>query len=224
MQAGLLLLALLAAPSASASGGPPRMPAVLTREAWEAAPSKEPFEPMLPLRITIHHTAMAQAMTYDDARAEMRLIQANQQGEWIDIGYHFVIDGAGRIWEGRPHTVIGSHVEVNNQGNLGIVLMGHFDAGGGDRPTPAQLKSLLELTTHLVAAYGIPADAQHLNGHRDQRDGTLCPGARLYGSLEALRRQVAQDVANVPRPQGGSNMLQKAGERILRMLTPAGRP
>ncbi|MDD5305051.1 MAG: peptidoglycan recognition family protein, partial [Elusimicrobia bacterium] len=152
--------------AAPAEGGAPK-PDVLPRSAWGALPASKPYEPMVPERISVHHTEAPQPMTRDGAVGELQAIQRfHQHGRgWIDIAYHFLIDGGGRIWEGRPLTLVGAHVKDKNDGNVGISIMGDFSAGR-DKPTAAQLKSLIALTRWLSETYAIPAE--RIVGHRDQ--------------------------------------------------------
>lgn len=165
-------------------------PTVLSRSAWGAKKAKKPYEPMVPVRISVHHTEAFQAFSKDDAANEMRVIQSfHQHGRgWIDIGYHYVIDGSGRIWEGRPLGVIGAHVKDKNEGNVGISLMGDFGPPHNTQPAKAQVDSLVALMRWLTAAYKIPVD--RIKGHRDQMD-TSCPGDILYAQLPAIRARVA---------------------------------
>jgi len=178
-------------------------PLVRPREAWKAAPASKPYEPMIPVRITIHHTEASQPMTEEDAIQELQIIQAfHQKGRgWIDIGYHFLIDGSGRLWQGRPETVVGAHVRNKNEGNVGISLMGSFHPPKNMQPTPEQLRQVVLLARWLVAAYRI--DPQSLRGHRDQQP-TSCPGDILYARLDEIRRDVAAPVPQVllVRPPG----------------------
>ena len=168
----------------------PQEPAVLSRAAWGAKKAKKPYEPMVPVRISVHHTEAFQAFSKEDAANEMRVIQSfHQHGRgWIDIGYHFVIDGSGRIWEGRPLGVVGAHVKNKNDGNVGISLMGDFGAPHNNQPAGAQVKSLVALMRWLTVKYNIPV--ARIKGHRDQED-TSCPGDILYAQLPEIRRQVA---------------------------------
>jgi|GEM_PF-418191 len=172
-----------------AAGAAPK-PDVQPRSAWGAKPATKPYEPMLPDRITVHHTESGQPMSREAAISELQAIQSfHQQGRgWIDIGYHFIIDGSGRIWEGRPFTVVGAHVKDKNDGNVGISLMGDFHKPKYEKPTAAQFDSLIALARWLSAAYGISTD--RILGHRDQ-EPTDCPGDILYARLGELRKAVA---------------------------------
>src|ERR1019366_2532018 len=72
-------------------------PKVMSRKAWRALPAEADYIPMTPDRISVHHTEAAQPFSKEDAIQEMQVIQRfHQKGRgWIDIGYHFVIDGSG---------------------------------------------------------------------------------------------------------------------------------
>src|SRR5262245_4307545 len=89
-------------------------PAVLPRPAWGARGiHRANLDRMTPIyRITVHHTATRLASNYSRAAAdEIRKFQLQHQDEkgWADIGYHFIIDPAGRIWEGRSLQYQGAH-------------------------------------------------------------------------------------------------------------------
>lgn len=178
----------MSAPLVPAAGASPK-PAVEPRSAWDALPAAKPYEPMTPERISVHHTEAPQPASRDAAVDELQGIQRfHQRGRgWIDIAYHFLIDGSGRIWEGRPLTLVGAHVKDRNDGNVGISLMGDFSPGK-QKPTAAQLESLIKLTRWLSQTYAIPAE--RIKGHRDQ-EITSCPGKALYARLDEVRRAAA---------------------------------
>lgn len=171
-------------------------PGVLPREAWGAKPIRAPhrFEPMRGLRLTVHHTEGAQPMNREDAIHELQAIQSfHQNGRgWNDIAYHYLIDGTGQVWQGRPEGVVGSHVLARNDGSIGIVLMGSFHPPKNQQPTEAQLRSLVALLRYLSAEHQIPVT--RIFGHREQEPGhgTDCPGNILFAKLPEIRKQVAQ--------------------------------
>lgn len=173
-------------PGGPAVGAGPK-PDVQPRSAWGALPASKRYEPMVPERISVHHTEAPQPMSRDGAVSELRAIQRfHQHGRgWIDIAYHFLIDGSGRIWEGRPLSMVGSHVKDKNDGNVGISIMGDFSPRH-EKPTGAQLKSLIALTRWLSETYSIPAE--RIKGHRDQEQ-TSCPGQALYAHLDEVRHE-----------------------------------
>ncbi len=164
-------------------------PPVEPRAEWGAVPAAKPYSPMTPERITVHHTESDQPLSRESAIDELQATQRfHQNGRgWIDIAYHYLIDGGGRIWEGRPMAVVGAHVKEKNDGNVGISMMGDFSKGK-KKPTVAQMASLTRLTRWLSATYAIPAD--RVKGHRDQ-EITECPGDALYIQLDELRRATA---------------------------------
>lgn len=90
--------------------------------------------------------------------------------DWSDIGYHFLIDWRGRVWEGRHLEKVGANVRSNNDGLIGIALMGDFMR---QKPTAEQLRSLKQLIAWLMATYKIPPQA--IVGHGDIVE-TDCPG------------------------------------------------
>lgn len=170
------------------AGSAPK-PEVQPRSDWGASPAAKPYSPMTPERITVHHTESDQPLSRESAIDELQATQRfhkNGRG-WIDIAYHYLIDGGGRIWEGRPMAVVGAHVKEKNDGNVGISIMGDFSKGK-KKPTVAQVASLTRLTRWLSATYAIPAD--RIKGHRDQ-EITECPGDALYVQLDELRRATA---------------------------------
>ncbi len=190
------------------AGASPK-PAVEPRSAWGASAAAKPYEPMTPERISIHHTEAPQPSGRDAAVDEVQGIQRfHQRGRgWIDIAYHFLIDGSGRIWEGRPMGVVGAHVKDRNDGNVGVALLGDFSPRK-QKPTAAQLESLIKLTRWLSESYSIPAE--RIKGHRDQ-EITSCPGATLYARLEEVRRSAtATNGLYVSTKRAGAVMLEPA--------------
>ncbi len=173
-------------------------PEILPRRLWRAAPVLASGDPtaMTPIhRITVHHAADGDSPPTTMARAAARLrsYQADHQGRrgWADIGYHFVIDGAGRIWEGRPLRWQGAHAGNAdlNRGNIGICLMGNFDR---IEVRDAQAKSLARLLDWLLGTYEI--SPRNVRGHGELLQdvpgrGTACPGENLMRFLSRWRKE-----------------------------------
>jgi hypothetical protein len=162
-------------------------PAVHDRAEWGAVAPTEPYTPdPLPWRITLHHSDGKYTRTLEESKAEARFIQdfhIHGRG-WIDIAYHFLVDPEGNILEGRPEGILGAHTLSNNEGNVGIVLLGTYHPPLNNRPTQAQLDAVAALGRYLVARYGI--DPQSLKGHRDYKQ-TDCPGDLAYAKLDGLK-------------------------------------
>jgi len=116
-------------------------------------------------QITIHHSGNgANFMNIKD------LQDKEQADKYADIPYHFAIDKDGKIYEGRPINIKGSHVDNGNTGNIGIVLMADLDtkdAGlslveryaeefmGDGEATDPMIESLFQLSRYLKSEYGI---------------------------------------------------------------------
>lgn len=179
-------------------------PDIITRSTWGAQPFIGTPETLGRVtHVVIHHTATPMTTSRDAAIAQMRAIQReHQQGrKWSDIGYHFVIDAAGRIYQGRPFLsgatladapglAMGAHVRGQNTGKIGICLMGCFHPPGKncqDVPAAAAIESLTALTLHFCRRFEL--DEAAVKGHRDFLS-TACPGERLYPVLETIRQKL----------------------------------
>lgn len=162
-------------------------PLVHGRAEWGAKAPTEPYSPdPLPWRVTLHHSDGKHTTTLAESETEALFIQdfhIHGRG-WIDIAYHFLVDASGNILEGRPEGTLGAHTLANNEGNVGIVLLGTYHPPVNDAPTKAQLDAVAALGRYLVARYGISPKA--LKGHRDYKS-TDCPGNLAYSRLDALR-------------------------------------
>lgn len=166
-------------------------PRVHGRAEWRALPPTHPLSPdPLPWRVTLHHTDGRYTSTLAESLDETRFIQDFHQNgrKWSDIAYHFVVDPAGNVIEARPLETLGAHTLNNNEGNVGIVLLGTYHAPRGDQTTPAQLAAVAELGRFLVKRFGI--DPASLKGHRDYKQ-TDCPGDLAYPKLAELRKAFA---------------------------------
>jgi hypothetical protein len=165
----------------------PAIPGVIARTAWTtAAPDETNMDRMLPIRyITVHHDAQ---LCYASREGEVidlleRIRQFHRsQRRWADIGYHFAIDRAGRVWEGRPLAWQGAHVRDHNEGNIGVMLLGNFDE---QRPTDAQLAALRDHLVTLQGVFGVPVG--RVKTHQEWSN-TRCPGQNLQSQVARMRR------------------------------------
>jgi hypothetical protein len=145
-------------------------------------------------RITVHHTADRRLPgdSWADNATRMRSYQAGHQNgrRWADIGYHFVIDQEGRIWEGRDLSLKGAHAgnSAANRGNVGIALVGNFDRS---QPTGAQRAALGELLIWLCERYRLRGSAVYTHDEmkklHPELGGTACPGRYLKQVVVELR-------------------------------------
>jgi hypothetical protein len=126
--------------------------------------------------IIVHHSALPD----ERGPLEIQNLHMDNAG-YADIGYHYIIDTSGTLYEGRPLQLRGAHTEGFNTGTVGIVLLGNFE---NSSPSQEQLQTLNQLIIFLRNRFGIT----HLAGHRDfNPEVTVCPG----NNLEALLGQIA---------------------------------
>ncbi|MCK5941495.1 MAG: N-acetylmuramoyl-L-alanine amidase [Planctomycetes bacterium] len=145
-----------------------------------------------PRRVTIHHSAMyfrdtrPQAAAAQIARIQRQHMRDRNFG---DIGYHFLIDPSGRVWEGRELHWQGAHASgSNNVANIGICLLGNFvRQRDGQGPSPAQVRSMERLVVNLMRHYRMRGDA--LFCHSDFKS-TQCPGPRMAPIVRQFARQL----------------------------------
>lgn len=160
----------------------------------------------------IHHTVNANNYTPDQVPALIRGIYAyhTQTRGWSDIGYNFLVDRFGRIWEGRyggvDRPVVGAHTLGYNEVSFAMSAIGNFDIV---QPPQAVLNAYASLFAWKLSLYNIRADASHLwvkdrylnaiNGHRDVGQ-TACPGRYLYAKIPGIRvaAQAIQNKAQTP--------------------------
>ncbi|MCX5690199.1 MAG: peptidoglycan recognition family protein [Planctomycetota bacterium] len=138
-------------------------------------------------RITVHHegnlfTGSTDPNAIARKLSNIRNGHINRRPEaFADIGYHYIIDPAGRVWEGRPLRYQGAHVEKRNEHNLGIMVMGNFEE---QKPTTAQLSTLERFVIDQMRRYQISVG--NLFTHKEL-GGTLCPGKNLQRWMLAQR-------------------------------------
>ena len=181
-------------------------PTVITRLQWGARPFRGEPRALGTLRqIVVHHAAGYGAATRHEGARQVAALQKLHQGPLCncpDIGYHFLVDAGGHIYQGRPYFAgetlsdlpqfaLGNHVLNVDSHKLGICLLGCFHAEGGecsDTPTPEALQALEELLGFLCRGYGVqPSD---ILTHRDFV-ATTCPGEKLYVALAHLRSRLS---------------------------------
>ena len=170
-------------------------PVIISRSEWGARPSTHGYSlhPYF-IKLTLHHAAGFSAENIEEGKEQMRAIQDLHQfvRGWSDIGYHFVVDKAGNIYQGRPETVIGAHVLNNNTGNIGVCVLGCYhppELYCGDWLTDATTNSLIALYAWISGEYNY--DPNVLKGHRDYPyNETSCPGNNVYEELSWFREEI----------------------------------
>lgn len=142
-------------------------------------------------RITIHHSANHTnelgGQSLPTVKDAVRRIQRThiEGRDWGDIGYHFLIDPQGRVFEGRKASYQGAHAGdgASNLNNAGICLLGHFDQ---EQPTAAALNSLEGLIDTIRTQNRIPRS--QVFSHQDFKE-TECPGRFLLNWLNAYSKK-----------------------------------
>ena len=191
-------------------------PKIVPRSGWaaneEIVRAKPSYAPQLKLAI-VHHTAGTNDYTPAQAAAIVRGIEVyHVEGNgWNDIGYNFLVDRFGTVYEGRgggmTRNVIGAHAEGFNTGSVGVALIGNFQTS---QPTAAQQDALVKLlawrldlahvdplATVALASRGnakYPAGRvvvlRTVSGHRDTGPSE-CPGNAAYALLPSIAKRVA---------------------------------
>lgn len=148
-------------------------------------------------RITIHHDGMPPTSLSSAGDVAARIEQIRQSHVagrgWADIGYHYVIDPSGRVWEGRNVVYQGAHVKDNNENNLGILVLGNFDR---QTPSAAALSSLDRFVAAQMGRYGVPIN--RVRTHQEINP-TECPGRALQSYMVRTRSGGGQLMAMAMR-------------------------
>ena len=165
----------------------------------------------------IHHTVNANDYSEKKVPALLRGIYAyhTQSRGWRDIGYNYLVDRFGNIWEGRyggvDRAVVGAHTLGYNEVSFAMSAIGNFDIAS---PPQAVLDAYAKLFAWKLSKYNIAADKSHykvkgtylnaINGHRDVGQ-TACPGRYLYAKIPGIRTaarriQLAAQSGTTPTP------------------------
>ncbi len=186
-------------------------PAIVPRATWGADESIRRAEPSYATELRyaiVHHTAGANGYTKGQAPAILRGIQLYhvQANGWNDIGYNFLVDRFGTVYEGRyggvAANVIGAQAQGFNTGSVGVALLGTYGSASASTAAEQALVRLLAWRLdlgHVDAgsmltvvsggspkfAAGVPVLLRTVSGHRDV-GLTACPGDALYARLQAI--------------------------------------
>jgi uncharacterized protein with LGFP repeats len=192
------------------------MPPIVTRAQWGADESIRRAPPAYAPSVrfaVVHHTAGQNDYTRAQAPAIVRGIELyHVQGNgWNDIGYNFLVDRFGTVYEGRyggiDRNVIGAHALGFNTGSVGVAVLGTYGSKPPSQAAQTALEQLLAwrldvahvnplgLLTVISGgseryAKGIPVTLRAISGHRDT-GFTECPGDALYARLDAIAAAAA---------------------------------
>ena len=217
------------APAATTANGLPV--AVTTRAEWGANASYMSWDPEYARagHVVVHHTAGTNSYSAGQSASIVRGIYYYHAVvlDWGDIGYNFLVDKFGTVFEGRSGSVaapagrmsIGAHARGVNTGTMGISMMGDYSTVS---PSDAQLSSVGKMAGWFLKRAGISdvtgwaglhvwtteryqagstISMPRILGHRDV-GYTTCPGNVGYSKLGTIR---AIAKAQGSSPQGGSS-------------------
>ncbi|MDN4162280.1 FG-GAP-like repeat-containing protein [Nocardioides abyssi] len=172
----------------------------------------------------VHHTVNANDYTRAQVPGILRSIYAyhTQSRGWSDVGYNFLVDRFGRIWEGRAggidRPVVGAHTLGYNENSFAMSAIGNFDVA---QPSSAMVQAYGALFAWKLSLHGVDASSpsqvvgkksfRAINGHRDA-GSTACPGRHLYAKVPQIRdlaagaqegwsgRERESDLVGTPHP------------------------
>ena len=196
------------------------------REDWDTedcAPPEDHTHVADVQAVVIHHTTGADYAPEEVAEVIRGICLFHVNGRnWGDIGYNFLVDKYGGIWEGRRDSldapVSGAHAFGFNSRTQGVALIGNFQAA---TPPTAQRDALVQILDWLTGRYFLdPEGAAFLVsrsdgslfgegegawmptivGHRDLVS-TSCPGNGAHSLLPTIRSLVQPvPIANPTSP------------------------
>lgn len=181
-------------------------PPVVTRTEWGCPDGQSTTHGTLSYttvtHLIVHHTFEPRDAPGGDWAAAVRSVWNFHvfSNGWADVGYNYLIDPNGVIYEGRAggDNVVGAHFSGVNGNTMGVVLIGDFTNAVPTAPALASLKKILAWKAdqraldpagqRLHAASGLTL--QVISGHRDGPRSTECPGNAFYPHLPTLRADV----------------------------------
>ena len=158
-------------------------------------------------KIIVHHTASTK--TLDNPKQAIRdiyLWHALGRG-WGDIGYNYILDPEGNIYEGRfgGEGVVGAHAGKSNTGSIGIAVLGNYE---DDEVPEKVLISLAHLVSEKTKIHNIDPTGKsvfrgelnaNILGHRDVMS-TSCPGKNLYSKIPLLGQLARSAISTTTEP------------------------
>jgi hypothetical protein len=208
------------APMASAAAATAQ-PQILTRAQWGADESLRDGSPSYSSTIKagfVHHTASANGYSAAEVPRILRGIYAyhTQSNGWSDIGYNFLVDRFGRLWEGRyggiDKPVLGAHTGGFNTDTFAVSAIGNYDKVAAPAAMTAAITKVMGWklslhhrdpngTTTLTSsgggtsryAAGTKVSTRVISAHRNM-GYTSCPGKNLYAKMSTIRSTVAAGI------------------------------
>ena len=222
VRAGGPMKALTARPAAT---GDELRPAIVTRAEWGADENatRDSLRSSELKAMYVHHTAGSNTYSRDQAASIVKGIHSYhvKSNGWPDIGYQFLVDRFGTIYEGRrgslDELIVGAQAGGYNTNTIGVSGLGNFH-GTGVKPSSAMIDGIVQVLSWQAHKWDLdPTGTVRLMtggstgsgtrwkpgeltdplpvilGHKDT-NVTACPGDDLYARLGSIRTAVAQNV------------------------------
>jgi N-acetyl-anhydromuramyl-L-alanine amidase AmpD len=144
---------------------------------------------MIPTYIIVHHSGTPRdKTTFESINEYHRQLWNFKSSLGYYIGYHYLIVGSGKLYQGRAENEEGAHARGWNDKSIGVCLTGDFMT---EKPSNEQLKTLKELLDNLCKKWNIKKE--NIKGHREVWQ-TLCPGDNLMVWIETYRRISSENI------------------------------
>ncbi|TDC19669.1 hypothetical protein E1265_23515 [Streptomyces sp. 8K308] len=139
------------------------------RSQWGARPPRavERVDPSARTGFTVHYSAGPPTQT----PRQIQIYHMDSNG-WDDIGYNFLVDTAGRIFEGRGWNVLGAHAAPHNTTHIGVCFIGQD--GQATARTATAIRALYNRANELTGRTLAQTWHGGLSGQ-----STQCPGSAL---------------------------------------------
>jgi hypothetical protein len=207
-------------PPTTTQNTPVTRPAITPRSGWQANENlREQTGPAYtaasPKVVFVHHTATTTDYACTDSAKIVRSLYSYHVTSlgWRDLGYNFIVDRCGSIFEGRyggvDQGVIGAHAYGFNTGSAGISVIGTYTDYSAPLPARQAVAHLAAwklglagqrstLTAQLTEGAGDSVGFtkgktytfKAISGHRDGY-ATECPGKAFYNKLSEIRAWAA---------------------------------
>jgi peptidoglycan hydrolase-like protein with peptidoglycan-binding domain len=171
---------------------------IISRKSWGARSPQSTVHTTTWSRRTgfvVHHSGADD----DQTVKEIQRYHMDSNG-WSDIGYNFLVDKKGRIYEGRGWLGIGAHVAGHNTATIGVCVIGDYRS---ELPSTKALQAVAWLLKEAERRKGRDLS---IFGHRDL-GSTACPGGDLYGwvrsKLDDYKAPSTPSKPSTPRPPAG---------------------
>ena len=169
-------VAALVGAAVSPQGALVARPRIVTRAEWGADETWRDPVPRVGTTLLagiVHHTASTNNYTADQAPAQMRNLYAyfTKSLNYADMGYNFLVDKYGTIYEGRSGCAVGAvdcdsasvpvqgaHTAGLNINTFGVSAIGNYDVLAPENPG-AMVESIASLMAWKLAPYGLDPNA-----------------------------------------------------------------